>query len=854
MNLHLPQSIVTSVELQQLAAVANQIISVRECKPIIAIVQDVALGIYRLTKSSVTLTEKQVMNLLASNPKGTCIVPEAMSIVGDIKKWSGRQVVSTILPPNTNLRAPNKLYDEEKPDDKENYVIVENGVLKQGILDKYIYQNRTKGLIHSIFNECGPEDTRHFLDNTQKIVCDWLVQAGFSVGISDIMIDPETDKEIKKTIHEMKVNVYDKIRDIHMNNFDNTSINSNNEFFEEEVNKILNQTNNKVGKLAKAKINDLENRMINMVNAGSKGSIINVSQMIACLGQVNVDGKRIAYGFDDRTLPHYTKFDDGPESRGFVENSFIKGLTPQEFFFHAMGGREGLIDTAVKSVVGDTTIIIIENNIPKYVKIGDWIDSHMDSYIGKTEKQLYPEDRNMEFLKLDKKVYIPTCDQHGTTSWGELTAVTRHDPGERLYEFTTKSGRKVVVADSESMLIWNNKKNIFEKKQSKDIKLYERVPVTAKLAEPPIIKQYIDMEEYFPKTEYIYGSECYKATELMKNASKGKKCLPNNWWKNNNGQSFIVPYKRSGYMTIALEREENNIQEGYVYINSKRAGCEIPDKFELNHENGIFIGLYLAEGSTRNPRQVSIANTDRDIKDFVIKWFDKYKIHNLEENYEAIDEITNKKKISENIVGNSTLLATFLDTLVGHGAKNKFVPSIFFTAPEEFITGLLNGYFAGDGSIAKNGIRASSISSRLIEGISMLCSRIGVFGKVSIKYRTKDQFGKVKYINPEYVLAINGQWANMFAKKVNCILKYKDEKLKKIKNTRQHCNFKEYNDIAMDKIIKINILGVEKYPKLYDVTVPSTLNFQIANGLQVRDTSETGYINMGVEKRTGCEK
>jgi DNA-directed RNA polymerase II subunit RPB1 len=84
--------------------------------------------------------------------------------------------------------------------------------------------------------------------------------------------------------------------------------------------------------------------MINMVNAGSKGQIINVSQMIACLGQVNVDGKRIAYGFDDRTLPHYTKFDDGPESRGFVENSFIKGLTPQEFFFHAMGGREGLID------------------------------------------------------------------------------------------------------------------------------------------------------------------------------------------------------------------------------------------------------------------------------------------------------------------------------------------------------------------------------------------------------------------------------------------------------------------------------------------------------------------------------
>jgi DNA-directed RNA polymerase II subunit RPB1 len=344
MNMHLPQSLVTATELQDLAAVANQIISVRECKPIISIVQDVALGVYRFTKSGVVLNEKQVMNLLASNPRCLGITPKPNIEDGDIRKWNGRQIMSTIIPPNTNLRAANKLYDEEKPDDSENYVIVENGIHKQGIMDKSVYQNRTRGMIHSIFNECGPDETKLFFDNTQKIICDWLVQSGFSVGISDIMIDGKTDEEIKTMIHDMKVKVYDIIRNIHMNNFENKSMNDNNEFFEEEVNKILNQTNNKVGKMAKSKINDLENRMINMVNAGSKGSIINVSQMIACLGQVNVDGKRIAYGFDDRTLPHYTKFDDGPESRGFVENSFIKGLTPQEFFFHAMGGREGLID------------------------------------------------------------------------------------------------------------------------------------------------------------------------------------------------------------------------------------------------------------------------------------------------------------------------------------------------------------------------------------------------------------------------------------------------------------------------------------------------------------------------------
>ena len=71
--------------------------------------------------------------------------------------------------------------------------------------------------------------------------------------------------------------------------------------------------------------------------AGSKGSNLNIAQMISCLGQQNVDGKRIPYGFEDRTLPHYTKFDDSPEARGFVESSFIQGLTPEELLFPCNG-------------------------------------------------------------------------------------------------------------------------------------------------------------------------------------------------------------------------------------------------------------------------------------------------------------------------------------------------------------------------------------------------------------------------------------------------------------------------------------------------------------------------------------
>ena len=118
--------------------------------------------------------------------------------------------------------------------------------------------------------------------------------------------------------------------------------------FEQKVNQILNKARDNAGNSAQNSLMDTNNVKM-MVTAGSKGSFLNISQMIACVGQQNVEGKRIPYGFKGRTLPHFSKDDFGPESRGFVENSYLRGLTPQEFFFHAMGGREGLIDTAVKT-------------------------------------------------------------------------------------------------------------------------------------------------------------------------------------------------------------------------------------------------------------------------------------------------------------------------------------------------------------------------------------------------------------------------------------------------------------------------------------------------------------------------
>ena len=170
----------------------------------------------------------------------------------------------------------------------------------------------------------------------------------YSVGISDLIADEDTNNKISEAIYKKKLDVHSLIDELHLGIFENKTGKTNIDEFETKVNNILNKASFEAGKIGRKNL-DTNNRFVIMVNAGSKGSDLNISQMISCLGQQNVDGKRIPYGFDNRTLPHFTKFNDTPEARGFVESSFISGLRPEELFFHAMGGRVGLIDTAVKT-------------------------------------------------------------------------------------------------------------------------------------------------------------------------------------------------------------------------------------------------------------------------------------------------------------------------------------------------------------------------------------------------------------------------------------------------------------------------------------------------------------------------
>ena len=343
MNLHMPQDDESEIELKTLAAVKYQIISPANNKSIVGIFQDSLLSSYLFTREAINLNPRTSMNLVAHLK-----TIDLKKIKFDEQTHSSFSLLSLIIP-NISLKYKTKQYSETEDYSKSNNVLeINKGTIKRGHIEKSILGDTTRGLIHRIYNDYDVDAACDFINNLQDIVTEYMKVHGYSVGISDLIADKETNDKINETINKKKIEVKSLIDETHLGIFDNKTGRSNVDEFETRINNILNKASFEAGKLGRQNL-DSTNRFVIIVNAGSKGSDLNISQMISCLGQQNVDGKRIPYGYEDRTLPHYTKYDDSPNARGFVESSFIGGLNPDELFFHAMGGRVGLIDTACKT-------------------------------------------------------------------------------------------------------------------------------------------------------------------------------------------------------------------------------------------------------------------------------------------------------------------------------------------------------------------------------------------------------------------------------------------------------------------------------------------------------------------------
>ena len=318
------------MELKYLAAVQHHFISPSSNAPIIKPSQDNLLGVYKITSDDIELTQTEATHLLSGTEAFNGILPEPAIIEGKRVRWTGKQIYSVILPPITL---------------KVGKFIVENGEVKQGQVDKKI-SNMVMQAIHS---EYGSSETARYINDLQTIISRFLIKTGFSVGVSDMLLHPDLQKRNQEHIIKAFEDEVELMRKVHLNILDDKGTGNFADIFETESNKITSTANEIIMNQTYDLLNNDNNRVKFMVNSGAKGSKLNIKQMICLLGQQVIEGSRVPLGFTDRTLPHYPRYENGLESRGFVSGNFIEGLNPQEYFFHAIAGRIGLIDTAVKT-------------------------------------------------------------------------------------------------------------------------------------------------------------------------------------------------------------------------------------------------------------------------------------------------------------------------------------------------------------------------------------------------------------------------------------------------------------------------------------------------------------------------
>jgi DNA-directed RNA polymerase III subunit RPC1 len=357
MNLHLPQTEEARAEAGNLMLIQNNLITPRNGEPLVAATQDFLTGSYLLTRKDTFLTRDQISQFIAyfsdaaehiDLPPPTILKPRVM--------WTGKQVISVLVKPNklstirVNVDSKEKFYTSgDHMCAMDGYCCFYRGELISGQLGKKTLGGDSKtGLFYVLIRDYGPIEATRCMSRIAKFCARYLGCRGFSIGINDVTPSPEMEEVKFKILAEGKQQSAEQINLYNNNRIQLKPGCDSLQSLESELNGILGKVREKCGKEAMSVLR-YTNAPLIMAQCGSKGSQLNISQMIACLGQQSVGGSRIQNGFVKRTLPHFPVGALSPEAKGFVGNSFFSGLTATEFFFHTMGGREGLVDTAVKT-------------------------------------------------------------------------------------------------------------------------------------------------------------------------------------------------------------------------------------------------------------------------------------------------------------------------------------------------------------------------------------------------------------------------------------------------------------------------------------------------------------------------
>ncbi len=343
MNLHVPQTIEARTEAEMLMLVENHIRSPRFGGPIIGCIQDHISGNYILTKKETKIPKEKAVQYLANIGIEEIIEKDEIT---------GKELFSYIIPDGVNLEFKSNACigcdvckKEKCPYDL--YVKIRNGKLETGVIDSKAI-GREKGLLLDyIEKNYGSEQARIFLDRVSRLGINFLMDHGFTIGISDEDIPENAKKKIRDIVKEAEnecMKLIEKYRNKQLEQLPGQTLKESLEtYIMKSLRKVIDYASDIIGEVLP------ENCAVIMAKSGARGSMLNLTQLAGCIGQQTLQGERIHRGYKGRTLSHFKKGELSPQSRGFVPSSFKDGLNPFEFFFNAMNGREGLMDKSLRT-------------------------------------------------------------------------------------------------------------------------------------------------------------------------------------------------------------------------------------------------------------------------------------------------------------------------------------------------------------------------------------------------------------------------------------------------------------------------------------------------------------------------
>jgi len=350
MNLHVLQSEEARAEAKILMKVQEQILSPRFGGPVIGGIHDHITGAFILTYGDTKFSEEEAQHVL-SNIGG--MKPSHPHEDKNGKYWTGKQMFGMLLPRDLHMTFRASICQKCEQCKREEcehdaFVVIRNGRLVTGTIDEKAIGAFKGRIVDKIARDYGSEGAKNFLDAATRVAVGAITLRGFTTAIDDEDIPTDAKAQIEEVLRLAMEKVNSYVEAYHKGELEQMPGRSLEETLEVYIMKELGKARDQAGQIAGRHLG-MENSAVIMAKCGARGSMLNLSQMAGCIGQQAVRGERLSRGYWNRTLPHFKKGDLGAEARGFVRSSYKSGLSPTEFFFHSMGGREGLVDTAVRT-------------------------------------------------------------------------------------------------------------------------------------------------------------------------------------------------------------------------------------------------------------------------------------------------------------------------------------------------------------------------------------------------------------------------------------------------------------------------------------------------------------------------